>query len=1472
MNRHCFRRRKKRKIKRYNGYSLCHSHIQTHNLHTMDYYGDSVWDSISNVTFLGGGGYACAFKGTFRGKQSIIKVFRTDEEDNLIRARREVLGCEIVNLIDDPTWVKTYGWSETTKDAPDVLKDAVNTSSSGSYQSECKTSLDKQNVSRLVLVQDVAGEQDLHTLIKSSAAKLPAETVRKIAFQLIWGVFMAQTKLGIIHTDIKPQNIVLKEVTSSERRTYAIRSSTAGKSDVFTIDFQRGDYFATFVDVGNVYMQSTQKKPEDNDLDSVMSDTTVRTPVYASPEYHTSGDTQKTSFQADYWALGLSLFAVAVGAQMYKALDDFSAKGGKKQQDKEYLKICQEIAASIGNGNVDMSASPYKNASTLIESHLGSYGHMLLQDLLKLDPVERAEFGLQGSDYGVNNALFHPYFILGGPGSFYNGVIDAKNVASVTTGAEQGNEKPLSLQEQTKKNAVVQKVTVATQKILAIIENNKSAPVAKGVFDEAEIMNATGITALKALAKKITGTDKMLKTYTKETFDAAKTALVKYLKDNGYTSSKHSSDLKQCVQELYQFYLKPGTSKWLGTSAYNSTAQKKFVECFEKIKGTGHKWSGIGTVSPFFQDDKEQTYTKKESAAGESTTVADPLTQKHALALIGLAYAVLKKTFNSTVGDRLRAIMDSTEADLKNDANAVNSLSIFLGAFDMKAEADTELQRIEKFRREELNEYVRRVTALAQTVAKFDASIAKIDPPNIPNVEGVNDALNALNFIEPDRIDPLINPVDKREYDNALQSYQETLERLRQVRIRVSELKAQLEQRKQELSDKGTDNTRLFIERAKALIEQLEGYKALLRQSQPEKLQTKEQIDQAIGDLAKIPTKLPTLSVPDVYVETAEYRELRNRYLTQMSGELQRIISDAKNLRDTLEAKKVELEQGPPVKQPAAPKPVPQEFLDAFKNLLEAHTQGSKKLDDIKTAYDMIFQNGQKLPDFGPSWVRSEHNASGKIAQQELMLVDKDGSKVDGIFPTDKKTKFAITSQNGFAITRIIVADLIVAVLANTYNVPLDKLTESRTVKELGKFVKNIGSTHLSAQAWEKFAQTTQIDRDFKKQQAYLGIGSATPAPSNTPPEEEEDSSARPVSPAPQAQPQVPPALSAADEKEIMEQPNITKLREYAATKGVPSNVLKDYRKDTLQQAKRALVDYLKAKKTTVVLPDTQERANLLLSYAKELTEALFGDAATEDFIKQNDPVITQVVDVMHNAAVVIRSMSKKNKTMLQDIWPSTTAGWGNDGNVEEALQIGEEDDSPVIASKNATSVNKSSAYKLDMNDNGDISGTDFRDAIATHALFVFAAHHVETGNVTLSEEKFKEYLLLIDSEDFKSGLAVIISATGITVNSIVPIIIAALQRGKGSEFITVLKEKAQQVSDAEIYAALTHLGLTHSSVYGQEDVTEDSQYLHALSAAAEILHAIDLDEAVDAHLVDRCYAEWPHDTFLIKEGRVYDI
>jgi serine/threonine protein kinase len=394
--------------------------------------------------FVGSGGIGCVFKGPVDGIVRIIKINREYGIEALRRSMHEVIIGNMVHAKMNPAgashWVQTVGYALHTG-AINVLANAVG------IDKKCKSAL-KKNVTHMIIVQDVAGEQDLASYIETHR-RLTDRTIRSIAFQLNWALYTASALYGFVHSDIKPQNIMVTETKVRTTLRYIVKThSTLDQGDVFEIDLPAGAPIVRLIDLGGSYTRIKEAEPPaDLPVESPLCKDAIETytAIFKSP------DVSKT-VASDLFALGITLVTmICNGAKNfqvngydydYKLFGQPPVAGLTNQGNRDYVNnkainrneimqmvvLANAVGVTVPAGALMEELKKAEQAGVdlmpgmlkVIQDATGGEkeGLLFIQDLMQLVSDDRLKFGTKAK-FGPGNALMHPYF-----NDYYKGNLD----------------------------------------------------------------------------------------------------------------------------------------------------------------------------------------------------------------------------------------------------------------------------------------------------------------------------------------------------------------------------------------------------------------------------------------------------------------------------------------------------------------------------------------------------------------------------------------------------------------------------------------------------------------------------------------------------------------------------------------------------------------------------------------------------------------------------------------------------------------------------------------------------------------------------------------------------------------------------------------------------------------------------------------------------------------------------------------
>lgn len=292
---------------------------------------------------------------------------------------------------------------------------------------------------KLYLVQEKAGDKTLAEYLASQGdSALGKDTIRAILYQLLWGAYVAHSRYGIAHGDIKPENIMVEELKNAETLTYAIPTGRQDEIDYMEVSTK---VVVRYIDVGASRIDVKEELLYD--LSSALQEGTA---IYRSPD-------EPRGVASDLWAIGVVATALAATGRhkfgktlyTYKKSKEppvfygsSEAEEGPFKGDVPDTESMENIISEFVTGKKN-SFQKLRNAA---KEAMGENGLLLLKDLFQPDAEERMDFGIDGSGYGANSALFHPYFVL--DGKYWKG---SRNQADAKYTTDKPHSKPLRNRE-----------------------------------------------------------------------------------------------------------------------------------------------------------------------------------------------------------------------------------------------------------------------------------------------------------------------------------------------------------------------------------------------------------------------------------------------------------------------------------------------------------------------------------------------------------------------------------------------------------------------------------------------------------------------------------------------------------------------------------------------------------------------------------------------------------------------------------------------------------------------------------------------------------------------------------------------------------------------------------------------------------------------------------------------------------------
>lgn len=360
----------------------------------LDKFVDLLDPDPSKYTLVGKGGVGCVFKGPV---DKVVRIFKLNRNVSLETLRATMHEVIIGNMVHGLShWVQTVGYAIHTGPIPvlSLVKDA-----------EC--TFDNDTDVHVIVVQEVAGEVDLKTYLQRNN---PSDTqLRSIAFQLVWALYTASARYGLVHGDLKPQNVMLTFAKTPLTLRYAVYAhSTLPLVDMYEMSLAAGAPMVRIVDLGGAFMSVPGRTVPDLPAESPFCSDAIET---STPIFRGIDSNQTPA--SDLFALGITLLhmvcsgtSVVLPEQVARNKEAGQVMAlvravGQTITPAQQLSVMQETGVEIAGLTPDLIRQRMNDSS----------GLLLVQDLLQLDPAERLKMGIpRPPPYGICNALLHPYF------------------------------------------------------------------------------------------------------------------------------------------------------------------------------------------------------------------------------------------------------------------------------------------------------------------------------------------------------------------------------------------------------------------------------------------------------------------------------------------------------------------------------------------------------------------------------------------------------------------------------------------------------------------------------------------------------------------------------------------------------------------------------------------------------------------------------------------------------------------------------------------------------------------------------------------------------------------------------------------------------------------------------------------------------------------------------------------------------
>lgn len=354
--------------------------------------------------YLSSGAMGCAYSGNFENEKNCVIKFnripqksKKEREESFQDSVREAIIGNFVHVENLPEnvaqhWSQTLGFGIVKGSIP--LLEGKN----GEDAERCNKDLKKPDGVHVVLAFKSAGEMNLGEWMKFKGS-LGEEDIRCIMFQLLWASQWAFQRFGLIHADIKPSNIVVR---NHEPKT--MRYVVGGHEFVL----QNATISVSIIDLGGAWLSN------DPDIEicgtSFGKDPGIRT-AFFSPIEEEGNLPDRNSL--DLWSLGMTMYCMTMqGENLY----DYTSSGemppdakktDRNSQGLEYARMQIRIGREknipyeyLEKVQKDVISRQY--VSQLLKK-LSPEGVLLLYDLLEWNNSIRAARNKLGT--------FHPFFV-----------------------------------------------------------------------------------------------------------------------------------------------------------------------------------------------------------------------------------------------------------------------------------------------------------------------------------------------------------------------------------------------------------------------------------------------------------------------------------------------------------------------------------------------------------------------------------------------------------------------------------------------------------------------------------------------------------------------------------------------------------------------------------------------------------------------------------------------------------------------------------------------------------------------------------------------------------------------------------------------------------------------------------------------------------------------------------------------------
>ena len=392
-----------------------------------------------------------------------------------------------------------------------------------------------------VMVQTLLKGQELaEELIGYGQNHVNPKHIRLIMFQLCWASYVVQAKFGMVHNDIKTENIRIVPSNRNRIVRFCIPTATRHRVDYFELEFPAGAPIIKYMDFGAVHLDTgidnfNHLKPAEA--------SPMHTPIYAAPELIDTAGADTRTAESDVWSLGMVALTLACQARLefqvndddtdayyyyyYSEVRDPPVFIGAMQEENtlafnhdnvnamgddarmRQILLLQalgndipgdELAAYQGDNNFERASNPnvFQNIQTAIrdgmsiggDENSGEHGLLFVRDMLDWDRNKRLEFGIPGSKHSLLNALFHPFFTV--DTRFYKGKMDNFQVEDGDTFLLEFTQRPplahqTAQQQQAFQNVfdtILQRVSVESRDFVATNDTLRAAQEAEQLAAE----------------------------------------------------------------------------------------------------------------------------------------------------------------------------------------------------------------------------------------------------------------------------------------------------------------------------------------------------------------------------------------------------------------------------------------------------------------------------------------------------------------------------------------------------------------------------------------------------------------------------------------------------------------------------------------------------------------------------------------------------------------------------------------------------------------------------------------------------------------------------------------------------------------------------------------------------------------------------------------------------------------------------